>query len=332
MAEMIIKNLSATGQLTPKTFSAGTGIELIPGPKGDNGASAYEVALENGFKGTEKEWLESLQGAPGKDGLIGKDGEPGPKGDKGDKGDTGAVGPKGDKGENGEPFAIAKTYSSYEEMIADAANISEGAFVLIASNINIEDNGQLYVREATGFTFIVDMSGIQGIQGPKGDKGDAGAAFTYDMFTPEQLELLKGPQGEPGKNGNDGVQGEQGPKGDKGDAFTFEDFTEEQLASLKGEKGDIGPQGLQGIQGEKGETGNQGIQGEVGPQGEAGISPIATVISTETGITITITDINGTTTATVNHGKDGEQGPAADLTVVQDMIDEAIGGAINGQY
>ena len=89
MAEMNIKNLSATGQLTPKTFSAGTGMELIPGPKGDNGASAYEVALENGFKGTEKEWLASLQGAQGKDGATG------PKGDKGDKGDTGETGAKG---------------------------------------------------------------------------------------------------------------------------------------------------------------------------------------------------------------------------------------------
>lgn len=26
------------------------------------GKSAYEIAVENGFKGTEKEWLESLKG------------------------------------------------------------------------------------------------------------------------------------------------------------------------------------------------------------------------------------------------------------------------------
>ena len=31
------------------------------------GDSAYEVALKNGFKGTEQEWLASLEGAPGKD-------------------------------------------------------------------------------------------------------------------------------------------------------------------------------------------------------------------------------------------------------------------------
>ena len=29
---------------------------------GTNGLSAYEIAVKNGFKGTEEEWLESLQG------------------------------------------------------------------------------------------------------------------------------------------------------------------------------------------------------------------------------------------------------------------------------
>ena len=42
----------------------------------------------------------------------------------------------------------------------------------------------------------------------KGEKGDA---FTYEDFTPEQLEKLKGNKGEP---------------------FTYEDFTEEQLRHL----------------------------------------------------------------------------------------------------
>ena len=32
------------------------------------GLSAYEVAVENGFDGTEEEWLDSLKGGPGKHG------------------------------------------------------------------------------------------------------------------------------------------------------------------------------------------------------------------------------------------------------------------------
>ena len=34
----------------------------ISGTNGKNGKSAYEIAVEHGFKGTEEEWLESLQG------------------------------------------------------------------------------------------------------------------------------------------------------------------------------------------------------------------------------------------------------------------------------
>lgn len=40
--------------------------------KGDPGDSAYDVAVANGFEGTEQEWLDSLKG------------EPGAPGDKGD--------------------------------------------------------------------------------------------------------------------------------------------------------------------------------------------------------------------------------------------------------
>ena len=33
--------------------------------KGEDGASAYQIALKNGFVGTEQEWLESLKGEKG---------------------------------------------------------------------------------------------------------------------------------------------------------------------------------------------------------------------------------------------------------------------------
>ena len=44
------------------------------GPPGKDGKSAYEIAVSNGFEGTEQEWLESLKGigipAGGKAGQI----------------------------------------------------------------------------------------------------------------------------------------------------------------------------------------------------------------------------------------------------------------------
>ena len=56
-------------------------IGTIKGEKGDagtNGKSAYEVAVANGYSGTQAQWLASLKGAdgaPGKDGSAGKDGQ-----------------------------------------------------------------------------------------------------------------------------------------------------------------------------------------------------------------------------------------------------------------
>ena len=38
-------------------------------PKGLDGKSAYEIAVEHGYKGTEEEWVWSLKGDPGRDGM-----------------------------------------------------------------------------------------------------------------------------------------------------------------------------------------------------------------------------------------------------------------------
>lgn len=67
--------------------------------KGDPGSSAYEIAVENGFTGTEIEWLASLKGEKGDQG---EQGVQGPKGDTGSQGLQGVQGPKGEKGDTGE--------------------------------------------------------------------------------------------------------------------------------------------------------------------------------------------------------------------------------------
>ena len=119
-------DISVTEETSP---SASVGEDL------PRGKSAYEVAVENGFSGTETEWLASLKGATGAPGANGKDGTDGKtpyvgdngnwyigaddtgkpsrgeKGEKGEKGDTGAQGiqgvqgEKGDKGDKGSPGA-----------------------------------------------------------------------------------------------------------------------------------------------------------------------------------------------------------------------------------
>lgn len=70
---------------------------------GKQGKSAYEVAVDEGFEGTEEEWLESLRGEKGKDLTFDdltdeqKAELKGEKGDKGDKGEDAisAVNPRG---------------------------------------------------------------------------------------------------------------------------------------------------------------------------------------------------------------------------------------------
>ena len=69
--------------------------------KGNDGKSAYEIAVEHGFVGTETEWLESLKGVDGKDGVNGKDGCDGRNGVDGLPGKDGKSGADGLPGRDG---------------------------------------------------------------------------------------------------------------------------------------------------------------------------------------------------------------------------------------
>ena len=85
---------------------------------------------------------------------------------------------------------------------------------------------------------IIDRKTLNGsanlpdlVRGPKGDKGDP---FTYEDFTPEQLESLKGPKGDIGEPGPQGETGPVGPQGESG------------VPGPAGETGPIGPAGPKG--------------------------------------------------------------------------------------
>lgn len=159
--------------------------------------------------------------------------------------------------------------------------------------------------------------GTRGERGEKGDKGDTGE---------------QGPQG---------IQGEPGPKGDKGD---------------KGDTGDTGPQGDTGpantlsigtvTNGEEasaeitGEAPNQTLnlvlpQGIKGDTGDDGFSPTVTSSKSGKTTTLTITDVNGTSTATILDGEDGPTytaGSGIDITnnVISNTQTSAQWGNITG--
>ena len=93
---------------------------------------------------------------------------------KGERGMQGPPGIQGIQGVPGEPFSIYKTYESIELMEADSGNIPEGKFVMIVNDVEQEDNARVYIKNSSGLSFVVDMSGARGIQGPQGPQGTQG--------------------------------------------------------------------------------------------------------------------------------------------------------------
>ena len=90
----------ATGTTTAELHNGEKGDKGDTGSRGAAGKSAYEIALQNGFTGTEADWLTSLKGQKGD---TGAKGEPGEKGERGEKGEAGETGEKGEKGDTGTP-------------------------------------------------------------------------------------------------------------------------------------------------------------------------------------------------------------------------------------
>ena len=120
------------------------------GEKGTDGKSAYQIAVEQGYQGSESDWLSSL---------------------KGDKGNTGAKGNPGQDGADGKSaYAIAVEHG-YEN--------SEDEWLLSLKG----EKGDTGERGEKGEKGDPGDRGLQGVPGEKGEKGDAGVAGK-DGFSP----------------------------------------------------------------------------------------------------------------------------------------------------
>ena len=80
-----------------------TSATLHNGANGEKGSSAYQIAVEQGYQGSESDWLSSLKGEKGDTGERGEKGDTGLQGERGEKGETGQQGEQGPKGEKGDP-------------------------------------------------------------------------------------------------------------------------------------------------------------------------------------------------------------------------------------
>ena len=246
------------GQAGPKGEQGPQGIQGIQGPIGPKGDKGDPFV----YSDFTAEQLEALRGPQGPIGLTGPKGDTGPigpqgpqgiQGPKGDTGERGPIGPQGIQGVKGDTGATGPR----------------------------GPQGEVGPKGDQGIQGIQGPKGDTGPQGPKGATGATGAAFTYDMFTQEQLEGLRGPQGIQGPKGEQGIQGIQGPKGDTGAVGTQ---GPQGLKGDTGATGATGPKGDTGPQGPKGDTGPQGPQGPQGPKGDKGAD----------GLTTSVT-VNGTT-------------------------------------
>ena len=112
---------------------------------GEAGKSAYDIAVEHGFVGTEEEWLESLRG---------------PQGEKGEQGEQGPQGEKGEQGEQGEAGTPGTTPS---------ITINEDGYWVI--------NGEVTDVKAEGQDGEDGKDGQDGASGPQGPSGPAGVGI-----------------------------------------------------------------------------------------------------------------------------------------------------------
>lgn len=86
-AASVIEVLSGTqGPKGDQGIQGPAGPSGTDGADGANGLSAYQIAANNGFSGTESQWLSSLEGPQGETGSQGPIGLTGPEGPQGDPG------------------------------------------------------------------------------------------------------------------------------------------------------------------------------------------------------------------------------------------------------
>lgn len=243
-------------------------ISDLSGAQGIQGLSAYQVAVQHGFEGTEAEWLISLKGEKG---------ETGPKGDKGDTGEKGATGERGPQGLQGERGLQGVQGEKGEQGI----------------------QGPVGPKGEQGEQGIQGIQGPQGEPGPQGPKGDTGSGLNIKGELDSESQLpQEGVSGDAwlisgnlyvyvGENGNvvsnpkwsnvGSIQGPAGPQGPVGP---------------KGEQGEPGPKGEPGANGAPGEQGPKGDPGEKGEKGDPGSDASVTKQNVEAVLTGDITSHN----------------------------------------
>ncbi|RGF40167.1 collagen-like protein [Ruminococcus sp. AF42-10] len=111
------------------------GKDGLDGTNGQNGLSAYEIAKNGGFIGTEEDWLKSLKGA---DGAKGEQGEQGIQGIQGEKGQNGKDGTNGTNGKDGIGITNAEINNSGELILTYSNGTSANLGKVVGADLSNE--------------------------------------------------------------------------------------------------------------------------------------------------------------------------------------------------
>lgn len=217
--------------------------------------------------------------------------------------------------------AIEEALKEMERILTETRTISvqlpqirNGTWWLYDTDSGAYTDSGLPARGEKGEKGEPGEQGVPGEKGETGEKGEPGAKGNL------------GEKGDPGAPGKDGADGRDGADGKSAYLLAVEHgysgSESEWLASLKGEKGDAGQPGERGEKGDPGEQGIPGEKGDTGADGKDGFSPIAAVAKDGSVVTITITDVNGTTTVTLTEGAAVDLTPYAKTVYVDEKVQE----------
>lgn len=220
------------------------------GADGTNGKSAYEVAREKGYPGTEMEWLASLQGPEGRPGAdgVGRDGRDGLPGTKGEKGSPGRdaldvpILPAIDPGKSYPRGTFAKHNGGLIHSLRDTDPITDEIeksgwdFLLnppVRTAFSLAEDGRTLscktfyangsLEESTAFVPMMIGRGIW--KAGEYQAGDVvtwhGSSWFAERSTKEKpgeskdwmQYVRKGRDGNDGKHGERGLIGPEGPRG-----------------------------------------------------------------------------------------------------------------------
>ena len=231
-----------TGPQGPAGATGATGPAGPAGADGADGDSAYQVAVNNGFVGTEAQWLASLVGPQG------------PQGIQGIQGPAGTDGVDGADGLDGKTVLNGTVDPTTEGV--------DGDFYINTTTDTI------FGPKAGGVwgsgTSLVGPTGATGPQGPQGDPGPTGATGNTG---PAGADGSKWYSGTGAPSSGLGVNGDFYLNDANGDVYSKSGGSWSVVDNITGPTGATGPQGPQGDPGPTGATGNTGATGATGPAG-----------------------------------------------------------------